>query len=83
MVRRASSISSGELAAHYAGAPPKGEVVILLEGRKAPEPDELQMAAVAGELRAKGYSSREVASMLQAEHGAPRNLAYRLAHEST
>jgi len=32
-------------------------------------------------LRAEGRSSREVASVLVRELGAPRNLAYRLAHE--
>lgn len=72
-----------ELAQYYADNVPKGEVVIVLEGRVEPQADLLQLDAVARELRAKGYSSREVASALQTEHGAPRNLAYRLAHEST
>jgi 16S rRNA (cytidine1402-2'-O)-methyltransferase len=72
-----------ELATYYAAASPKGEVVILLEGRGEPRIDELQLDAVARALRAKGYSSREVASALQTEHGAPRNLAYRLAHQTT
>lgn len=75
--------SVSELAQYYTDATPKGEVVILLEGREEPQADENQLTVVARDLRAKGYSSREVASALQAEHGAPRNLAYRLAHEST
>ncbi len=75
--------SVSELAQYYTDATAKGEVVILLEGREEPQADENQLTVVARDLRAKGYSSREVASALQAEHGAPRNLAYRLAHEST
>ncbi|MEP7347165.1 MAG: 16S rRNA (cytidine(1402)-2'-O)-methyltransferase [Gemmatimonadaceae bacterium] len=70
-----------ELALYYADVTPKGEVVIVLGGRVEPQVDEIELEGVARELRAKGYSSREVASALQSEHGAPRNLAYRLAHE--
>ena len=32
-------------------------------------------------LRAEGLSARDVAASLSAEYGAPRNVAYRLAHE--
>lgn len=71
-----------ELAPYYADVAPKGEVVILVEGRPGLEIDEGQLQIRARELRAQGYSSREVASTLQSEHGAPRNLAYRLAHEA-
>ncbi|NUP72979.1 MAG: hypothetical protein HOQ16_17345 [Gemmatimonadaceae bacterium] len=35
----------------------------------------------AAELRAEGRSARDVAAALVTELGAPRNLAYRLAHE--
>jgi hypothetical protein len=42
--------------------------------------DELRTRARA--LRAAGLSARDVAATLAREDGAPRNLAYRLAHEA-
>lgn len=72
-----------ELAQYYADSAIRGEVVILLAGHEESPTDEIQLGAIARELRARGYSSREVASVLRDEHGAPRNVAYRLAHEST
>jgi 16S rRNA (cytidine1402-2'-O)-methyltransferase len=71
-----------ELAAYYESSPPRGEVVIVLEGR-APQPlaeDELRTRARA--LKAAGLSARDVAATLAREDGASRNLAYRLAHEA-
>jgi 16S rRNA (cytidine1402-2'-O)-methyltransferase len=71
-----------ELAAYYSDAPPRGEVVIVIAGALAPaEASEDVLRARAAELRAAGASARDVAAALTAEHGAPRNLAYRLAHE--
>lgn len=70
-----------QLAAYYGHTPPRGEVVILIAGRipQATSEDELRARATA--LRAEGRSTRDVAAALAAEFGAPRNLAYRLAHE--
>ncbi|HUQ83052.1 MAG TPA: 16S rRNA (cytidine(1402)-2'-O)-methyltransferase [Gemmatimonadaceae bacterium] len=71
-----------ELAAYYDGSPPRGEVVIVLEGL-TPEPlaeDELRSRARA--LRETGLSARDVAAALVRDAGASRNLAYRLAHEA-
>jgi 16S rRNA (cytidine1402-2'-O)-methyltransferase len=70
-----------ELAAYYGQTPPRGEVVIVIAGRtpQAVSEDELRARAVA--LRAAGRSARDVAAALAAEFGAPRNVAYRLAHE--
>ena len=71
-----------ELAAYYVDVPPRGEVVIVIAGAAAPQSateDELRARAAA--LRAEGRSARDVAAALTAELGAPRNLAYRLAHE--
>lgn len=71
-----------ELAAYYVDAPPRGEVVIVIAGAEAPEgasEDELRARAVA--MRAAGRSAREITAALTGELGAPRNLAYRLAHE--
>lgn len=70
------------LAAYYVDVPPRGEVVILIAGAEAPRSaseDELRARVAA--LRAEGRSARDVAAALTAELGAPRNLAYRLAHE--
>jgi 16S rRNA (cytidine1402-2'-O)-methyltransferase len=71
-----------QLAAYYVDVPPRGEVVIVIAGAEAPPSvteDELRARAAA--LRAEGRSARDVAAALTAELGAPRNLAYRLAHE--
>jgi 16S rRNA (cytidine1402-2'-O)-methyltransferase len=71
-----------DLAAYYVDAPPRGEVVIVIAGAAAPESvSEEVLRARAAELRAEGRSARDVAAALTAELGAPRNLAYRLAHE--
>jgi 16S rRNA (cytidine1402-2'-O)-methyltransferase len=70
------------LAAYYLGAPPRGEVVIVIAGGSAPvgaTEDELRTRAA--ELRELGHSPRDVAAALASEMGAARNLAYRLAHE--
>jgi 16S rRNA (cytidine1402-2'-O)-methyltransferase len=71
-----------ELAAYYVDAPPRGEVVIVIAGAEAPQTaSEDALRARAAELRAEGRSARDVAAVLTAELGAPRNLAYRMAHE--
>ena len=71
-----------ELAAYYVDAPPRGEVVIVIAGAEVPQSaSEDVLRARAAELRAEGRSARDVAAVLSAELGAPRNLAYRLAHE--
>jgi 16S rRNA (cytidine1402-2'-O)-methyltransferase len=70
-----------ELAAYYGQAPPRGEVVILIAGRIPRATSEDELRARANQLRAEGRSARDIATVLSAELGAPRNLAYRLAHE--
>ena len=70
-----------ELAAYYGDTPPRGEVVILIAGRIPRASSEDELRARATELRAAGRSARDIATALSAELGAPRNLAYRLAHE--
>jgi 16S rRNA (cytidine1402-2'-O)-methyltransferase len=70
------------LGAYYLDAPPRGEVVIVIAGASAPaEATEADLRARAEVLRAEGRAPREIAAALAAELGAPRNLAYRLAHE--
>lgn len=71
-----------ELSQYYLSTPPRGEVVILIDAHVPRELDERQLEGVARSLREMGYSSRDVAARLRDEHGAPRNVAYRIAHES-
>lgn len=71
----------GELAARFAGDAPRGEVVVLVAGGVEVTVDEVTLRTRADELRAAGTSAREVARVLSLELGAPRNVAYRIAHE--
>ena len=70
-----------ELAAYYGQSPPRGEVVIVIAGRTTQSVSEDELRARAMALRADGRSARDIAATLSAELGAPRNVAYRLAHE--
>ena len=74
----------GELARYYQDSPPRGEVVIVLAGADPTieQIDEDALRSRAGELLAAGRSARDVARALIAEHGVPRNDAYRLAQEA-
>jgi 16S rRNA (cytidine1402-2'-O)-methyltransferase len=69
------------LAAYYDDAPPRGEVVIVIEGAALVEVDENAAREHARALRAGGLSARDVARSLVAEQGIARNVAYRLAQE--
>jgi len=70
-----------QLVAYYQHTPPRGEVVIVIAGQVPTGASEDQLRARATALRAEGRSTRDIAAALSAELGAPRNLAYRLAHE--
>jgi 16S rRNA (cytidine1402-2'-O)-methyltransferase len=70
-----------ELAAYYQEHPPRGEVVVLIEGGVASPPDETVVRERARSLRLHGVPPREIVRMLAAEYDVPRNTAYRLAHE--
>lgn len=71
-----------EVAAYLGEHPARGEVVLVIGGA-APVAalGESDLAALAAEWRAAGRTPREIHERLMAEHGAPRNLAYRLAHQ--
>ena len=71
-----------ELAAYYEGTPPRGEIVIVLAGATAHAPTEDALRAAAESWRAEGRRPREIVQLLMDEHGASRNLAYRLAHDT-
>ena len=71
-----------ELSAYYESAPPRGEVVIVLEGTTLQPLAEDELRSRARVMRDAGLSARDVAAALVREGGASRNLAYRLAHEA-
>ncbi|HEX2780550.1 MAG TPA: 16S rRNA (cytidine(1402)-2'-O)-methyltransferase [Gemmatimonadaceae bacterium] len=70
-----------ELARYYENVPPRGEVVVVIESAGETSLGEDAFRARARELRASGASARDVVAALMDEMGAPRNLAYKLAHE--
>jgi 16S rRNA (cytidine1402-2'-O)-methyltransferase len=72
----------GELSAYYESSPPRGEVVIVLEGTTLQPLAEDELRSRVREMRDAGLSARDVAAALVRDGGASRNLAYRLAHEA-
>lgn len=78
---RAGTLS--ELAGYYAGAPPRGEVTVIVEGTGKPAREEppSDPEARARALLAQGMTRRDVAEQLAAETGITRNTAYRLVNE--
>jgi 16S rRNA (cytidine1402-2'-O)-methyltransferase len=70
-----------ELAAYYGEQPPRGEVVVLVEGAVPAPLDEAAVRARVLAMKATGATAREIVQTLTEQMGAPRNLAYRLAHE--
>lgn len=69
----------GELARYYESTPPRGEVVLVVGAAPPTVLDETSLREHARTLHAQGLSTRDVARTLIDHHGAPRNLAYRLA----
>jgi len=73
--------SVGELATSYSETDPKGEVVLVIAGGEKTVLSEKELSDAAGKLRASGKPAREIMNHLVANLGAPRNLAYKIAHE--
>jgi len=71
----------GELATLYGESDPKGEVVIVVAGATERPVSESELNDEARKLKASGKAPREVMNHLVEAFGAPRNLAYRIAHE--
>jgi 16S rRNA (cytidine1402-2'-O)-methyltransferase len=71
-----------ELARRFLDSPARGEVVILISGATSDSLSEKFLGEEARRLRDAGTSQREIVEWLISRHGAPRNLAYKLAHES-
>jgi 16S rRNA (cytidine1402-2'-O)-methyltransferase len=74
--------SVGDLATLYSETDPKGEVVLVIAGGEAPAVSEAELEDAAKKLKSSGKRPREVMEELVSTHGAPRNLAYKIAHES-
>jgi 16S rRNA (cytidine1402-2'-O)-methyltransferase len=72
-----------ELAVAYAAVDPKGEVVLVVAGGAEAELSEEDLTSAAAELRSAGKSARDIMEHLVSALGAPRNAAYRIAHQSS
>lgn len=70
-----------ELSRIYKDADPRGEVVLVIAAAPAPIVTEHELSDAAAQLRASGKAPRDVMDHLVSALGAPRNLAYRIAHE--
>ena len=70
-----------ELAVRFEETPARGEVVILIGGAAEEKLDEDALRSAAREMLADGASARDTVDHLISRYGAPRNLAYKLAHE--
>ena len=70
-----------ELIEYYRSMPPRGEVVLVVDGAPASVADPVILREAARDMRERGASTREVTQRLVNEFGASRNVAYRLAHE--
>lgn len=71
-----------EVREYYQQTAPRGEVVILLEGRPPAAADETVLREVVQALRAGGATTRDIVRVLVDHHGCSRNLAYRLAQDA-
>ena len=70
-----------ELAGVYAAKDPKGEVVIVVGPAEKTAVSESELSDAARELKGSGKPAREIMNHLVSALGAPRNLAYKIAHE--
>jgi 16S rRNA (cytidine1402-2'-O)-methyltransferase len=72
-----------ELSEHYADAPARGEVTVVVAGTGKPRAEEppVDPAARAKALLAEGLSRKDVADRVAEETGISRNTAYRLVNE--
>jgi 16S rRNA (cytidine1402-2'-O)-methyltransferase len=71
----------GQLATAYSETNPRGEVVLVIAGGEKVALSESELSDAARKLKVSGKAPREVMNHLMSTLGAPRNLAYRIAHE--
>jgi 16S rRNA (cytidine1402-2'-O)-methyltransferase len=72
--------SVAELADVYRDVDPKGEVVVVIAGAEKGILSEEDLGDTAAKLRGDGLSARDIMEHLVHTLGAPRNLAYKIAH---
>jgi 16S rRNA (cytidine1402-2'-O)-methyltransferase len=70
--------TTGELAARYAGTPPRGECTLVIAGAIA-EPTEIDIEAELRALLAAGLGPKDAAVRLVVRTGKPRRVLYQLA----
>jgi len=68
-----------EVVAYYASGPPRGEVVVMLAGAVAAEPEAADAEQLVRELLASGHSPRDAAREAARRIGVGRNQAYEIA----
>ena len=71
-----------ELARWCEESPPRGEVALVISGAEPTQVAESDLITAARAAREDGLSARDVTDHLIKNLGAPRNLAYRIAHET-
>lgn len=72
--------SVAELAQAFEDSAPRGEVVLVIGGAAEAELSEGDLTRAAKAARNEGLSARDIMEHLTKDLGAPRNLAYRIAH---
>ncbi|MDO4568021.1 MAG: 16S rRNA (cytidine(1402)-2'-O)-methyltransferase [Clostridia bacterium] len=68
-----------ELSELYAQTPPKGECVLVVEGRSAELPNETDASELIAQLLRSGHSAKDAAREASERTGVPRNAAYAMA----
>ena len=84
MTKQYEEVQRGTLSAlraYYIGAPPRGEIVIVIAGAPPVAPTDEMIRDRARALRARGLSTRDVTAALVDELGVSRNAAYKAAQE--
>jgi 16S rRNA (cytidine1402-2'-O)-methyltransferase len=70
-----------ELSAYYGGSAARGEVVLVIAGRAAVAPSDVDAVARGRELFVAGLSVKDITARLVEELGVSRNAAYRIARQ--
>ena len=69
----------GALAARYAGAPPRGEIVVVVGPAPPPAADDAAVETMLRDALARGLGVRDAAAAVATATGRPRREVYALA----
>jgi 16S rRNA (cytidine1402-2'-O)-methyltransferase len=72
-----------ELRAYYEDKPPRGEIVLVIAAAVEKAPTDEVVQTRVNSLRASGMSTRDAATLVAAELGVSKRVAYRLAQQAT